>query len=82
MPDVIDTSQSQQAQSPVTNVLSHIDVADGRVWLKTGRRPCFGGDLPEQERKVVWGNVHRIGGGRLAQISFIPRMRGIFRIML
>jgi hypothetical protein len=78
VPDANETSQSQQAQSPVTDVFSHIDVADCRVWLKRERRPRFGGDGAEGRL----GNARRTGGGPLAQISFIPRMRGIFRIML
>jgi len=33
-PDVDETSQSQQAKFPVTDVFSHVEVADGRVWMK------------------------------------------------
>src|SRR5882672_11146686 len=33
-PDADETSQSQQAKFPVTDVFSHIEVADGRVWMK------------------------------------------------
>src|SRR5467141_3407001 len=32
-PDDGETSQSQQSQFPVTDVFSHIDIADGRVWM-------------------------------------------------
>src|SRR5712692_12109961 len=32
-PDADETSQSQQANFPVTDVFSHIEVADGRVWM-------------------------------------------------
>ena len=53
-PDAGETSQSQLAQFPVTDVFSHIEVADGRVWMKPGGAACFAGDLPEQEQKVVW----------------------------
>ena len=53
-PDAGETSQSQLAQFPVTDVFSHIEVADGRVWMKPEGVPCFAGDLPEQEQKVVW----------------------------
>jgi pimeloyl-ACP methyl ester carboxylesterase len=56
-PDANETSQSQQAQFPTTDVFSHIDVADGRVWLKPEGIACFAGDLPEQEQKVVWARV-------------------------
>jgi hypothetical protein len=53
-PDARETSQSQQAQFPVTDVFSHIEVADGRVWLKPEGISCFAGDLPEEEQKLVW----------------------------
>src|SRR5258708_3973535 len=53
-PDANETSQSQQAQFPVTDVFSHIEVTDGRVWLKPEGISCFAGDLSEQEQKVVW----------------------------
>src|ERR1700756_4690592 len=33
-PDADETSQSLQARFPVTDVFSHIEVADGRIWLK------------------------------------------------
>ena len=33
---------------------SHIEVADGRVWLKREGVSSFAGDLPEEEQKLVW----------------------------
>jgi len=33
-PDADETSQSQQAKFPVTDVFKRIEVADGRVWLR------------------------------------------------
>jgi pimeloyl-ACP methyl ester carboxylesterase len=53
-PDETETSQSQQQKFPVTDVLSHIEVADGRIWLKPDGIGYFAGDLPEAEQKVVW----------------------------
>src|ERR1700733_14613199 len=53
-PDATETSQSQQDQFPRTEVFSHIEVADGRIWLKPDGVVCFAGDLPEQEQKLVW----------------------------
>jgi len=53
-PDEGETSQSQQNQFPVTDVFSHIEIADGRVWMLPQGVETFGGDLPEQEQKVVW----------------------------
>jgi pimeloyl-ACP methyl ester carboxylesterase len=53
-PDESETSQNQQNKFPVTDVFSHIEVADGRVWMLPDGVACFAGDLPEQEQKVVW----------------------------
>ena len=53
-PDETETSQSLQQQFPVTDVFSHIEVADGRIWLRSGGVADFAGDLPEAEQKVVW----------------------------
>jgi pimeloyl-ACP methyl ester carboxylesterase len=53
-PDANDTSQSQQSRFPTTDVFAHIEVADGRVWLKPDGIACFAGDLSEQEQKLVW----------------------------
>jgi pimeloyl-ACP methyl ester carboxylesterase len=47
-PDETETSQSQQQKFPVTEVFSHIEVADGRIWLKpdgiarSGAESCVG----------------------------------------
>jgi len=53
-PDEDETSQSQQGKFPTTDVFAHIEVADGRVWLKPDGIACFAGDLSEQEQKLVW----------------------------
>jgi pimeloyl-ACP methyl ester carboxylesterase len=53
-PDETETSQSLQQQFPVTDVFSHIEVADGRIWLRPDGVAAFAGDLPEAEQKVVW----------------------------
>ena len=53
-PDKGETSQSQQDQFPVTDIFSHIAVADGRVWMLPSGVACFAGDLSEQEQQVVW----------------------------
>jgi len=53
-PDESETSQSLQDKFPVTDVFSHIEVADGRIWLLPDGVACFAGDLPEPEQKVVW----------------------------
>jgi pimeloyl-ACP methyl ester carboxylesterase len=53
-PDADETSQSQQEKFPVTDVFSHIEVADGRIWMLPDGVKAFAGDLPETEQKVVW----------------------------
>jgi pimeloyl-ACP methyl ester carboxylesterase len=53
-PEAGETSQSQISQFPTTDVFSHIEVADGRIWMKPDGVACFAGDLSEQEQKVVW----------------------------
>jgi|SRR5579859_7082434 len=53
-PDADETSQSQQSEFPATDVFSHIEVADGRIWLKPSGVECFAGDLSEEEQKLVW----------------------------
>jgi pimeloyl-ACP methyl ester carboxylesterase len=53
-PDADETSQSQQQKFPVTDVFKYVEVADGRVWLRSEGVVCFAGDLSEQEQKFVW----------------------------
>jgi pimeloyl-ACP methyl ester carboxylesterase len=53
-PDETETSQSQQAKFPTTDVFSQIEVADGRIWLRPEGVGFFAGDLTEQEQKLVW----------------------------
>jgi pimeloyl-ACP methyl ester carboxylesterase len=53
-PDADETTQSQLNQFPASDVLAHVTVADGRVWLLPEGVTYFAGDLPEQEQKLVW----------------------------
>ena len=53
-PDADETSQSQLDKFPVTDVFSHIEIADGRAWMLPKGVACFAGDLSEAEQKVVW----------------------------
>jgi pimeloyl-ACP methyl ester carboxylesterase len=53
-PDETETSQSLLDKFPVTDVFSHIEVADGRIWLRPDGVGDFAGDLPAAEQKVVW----------------------------
>ena len=53
-PEETETSQSQQQKFPVTEVFSHIEVADGRIWLRPDGIGAFCGDLPKAEQMLVW----------------------------
>src|SRR5580765_2262466 len=53
-PDAGETSQTQQDNFPKTDVFSHVEVADGRIWMLRDGVECFAGDLPEEEQKLVW----------------------------
>src|SRR5277367_266654 len=53
-PDADETSQTQQSNFPTTDVFSHIEVVDGRIWLRPEGTKYFCGDLSEQEQRLVW----------------------------
>jgi pimeloyl-ACP methyl ester carboxylesterase len=53
-PDADETSQSLLGKFPNTPVFDHIEVTDGRVWLKQSGVKHFAGDLPEAEQKLVY----------------------------
>ena len=53
-PDETETSLSQVEQFPTPEVLSYVEVADGRLWLRPEGIGCFAGDLPEDEQHLVW----------------------------
>ena len=53
-PDADETVNGQIAKFPVTDVFSHIEVADGRIWMKPEGVEYFAGDLSQQEQKIVW----------------------------
>ena len=53
-PDAGETVQGQLNQFPPTGVFSHIEIADGRVWMLPKGVESFAGDLSEEEQKVVW----------------------------
>jgi pimeloyl-ACP methyl ester carboxylesterase len=48
------SSQADQDQYPPTPVFQHIEVADGRIWVKRSGVPDFAGDLSEAEQRLVW----------------------------
>jgi pimeloyl-ACP methyl ester carboxylesterase len=53
-PEADETSQSQQSKFPRTDVFAHIEVTDGRIWLKQSGVSYFCGDLPEAEQRLVY----------------------------
>ena len=53
-PDDGETSQSLIDRYPTTPVFSHIEVTDGRIWLKPSGIAEFAGDLPPEEQKLVY----------------------------
>jgi pimeloyl-ACP methyl ester carboxylesterase len=53
-PDTGETTQGQLDKFPPTGVFSHIEVAEGRVWLKPDGAKYFAGDLSDEDQKLVW----------------------------
>jgi pimeloyl-ACP methyl ester carboxylesterase len=53
-PDADETSQSQQAMFPTTDVFKYTEFTDGRAWMKPEGVACFAGDLSEPEQKFVY----------------------------
>jgi pimeloyl-ACP methyl ester carboxylesterase len=53
-PDEDETSQSLLAKFRTTDVFSHIEIVDGRIWLRPDGIECFAGDLSVQEQRLVW----------------------------
>jgi len=49
-----ETSQTLQNKFAPTEVFKHIEVAEGRIWLKQSGIGCFCGDLPPAEQQLVW----------------------------
>ncbi|MGW0994698.1 alpha/beta fold hydrolase [Streptomyces sp. NPDC002520] len=52
-PDEDETSQDEQDKFPRTPVFDHIEIADGRIWLRESGIGDFCGDLPAEEQKLV-----------------------------
>ena len=53
-PDADETSQSQQAMFPTTDVFTYSEFTDGRAWMKPEGVACFAGDLSEEEQELVY----------------------------
>jgi pimeloyl-ACP methyl ester carboxylesterase len=56
-PDETETSQSQQDKFAGTDVFSHIEVAEGRVWLLRDGVKYFAGDLTAEEQELTWATA-------------------------
>jgi pimeloyl-ACP methyl ester carboxylesterase len=52
-PEDGETSQAEQDKYPKTPVFQHIEVTDGRIWVRPSGIPDFAGDLPAEEQKLV-----------------------------
>ena len=48
------TTQDDQDKYLATPIFQHIEVVDGRIWLRRSGVPEFAGDLPEAEQSLVW----------------------------
>jgi len=57
-PDADETTQSQIDTYPKTDIVSHVEVADGRVWVRPDGIASFAGDLPEQEQRLLWATQY------------------------
>jgi pimeloyl-ACP methyl ester carboxylesterase len=53
-PDEGETTQQHQEKYPATPIFGHLDVADGRIWLKPEAVPDFAGDLSEDDQKFIY----------------------------
>lgn len=53
-PEDGETSQAEQDNYPKTPVFQHIEVADGRIWVRRSGIPDFAGDLSEDEQTLVF----------------------------
>jgi pimeloyl-ACP methyl ester carboxylesterase len=50
-PDIGETAQSLQSKFQPTEIFDHIEIKDGRIWMKPDGIEYFAGDLSQQE---VW----------------------------
>lgn len=53
-PEDGETSQRDQDAYPPAPVFQHLEVVDGRIWLRRSGVADFAGDLPEAEQEIVW----------------------------
>ncbi|HVZ50991.1 MAG TPA: alpha/beta hydrolase [Pseudolabrys sp.] len=48
------TTLVDQNKYAPTPIFQHIEVVDGRIWLRPSGVPEFAGDLPEAEQRLIW----------------------------
>lgn len=53
-PDETETAQGQQDKFPKTDIWNHVEITDGRAWMKPSGTAAFAGDLSAEEQGVVY----------------------------
>ena len=53
-PDETETSQGQQDKFPKSDIWGHVEVQDGRAWMKPSGVAAFAGDLSSEEQGIVY----------------------------
>ena len=53
-PEDGDVTTVDQGKYPPTPIFDHIEVVDGRIWLRPSGIPDFAGDVPESEQNLIW----------------------------
>jgi pimeloyl-ACP methyl ester carboxylesterase len=56
-PDEEETTKGEIDKFPVTDVFSHIEVADGRIWLLRSGIDFVCGDLTADEKEIFWATA-------------------------
>ena len=64
-PEDGDTTLVDQNKYPATPIFQHIEVTDGRIWLRPSGVPEFAGDLPEPEQQLVWATIFLVNPFRV-----------------
>jgi pimeloyl-ACP methyl ester carboxylesterase len=53
-PDETETAQGQQDKFPKTDIWNHVEITDGRAWMKPSAAAAFAGDLSAEEQGVIY----------------------------
>lgn len=53
-PDETETSQGQQDKFAKSDIWGHVEIADGRAWMKPSGVKAFAGDLSAEEQGIVY----------------------------